>query len=118
MLGLCAGIISGLTGIGGGVIILPALIFFLGFSQHQAQGTTLAVLVPPIDLLAAWVYHKQGYTDLRVATFVCLGFFLGGFIGARLGVNLPNSLLSKLFAVFMLLSAAKVFFSNSVESVP
>lgn len=117
-LGLCAGIISGMTGIGGGVIILPALIFFLGFSQHQAQGTTLAVLVPPIDLLAAWTYHKQGYTDLKVAAILCLGFFLGGLIGARIGINLPDSALSKLFAAFMILSAIKVFFTNSVEIAP
>jgi uncharacterized membrane protein YfcA len=117
-LGLCAGIISGMTGIGGGVIILPALIFFLGFSQHQAQGTTLAVLVPPIDLLAAWTYHKQGYTDLKVAAILCLGFFLGGLIGARIGINLPDSTLSKLFAAFMILSAIKVFFTNSVEIAP
>lgn len=107
-----------MTGIGGGVIILPALIFFLGFSQHQAQGTTLAVLVPPIDLLAAWTYHKQGYTDLKVAAILCLGFFLGGLIGARIGINLPDSTLSKLFAAFMILSAIKVFFTNSVEIAP
>ncbi len=74
-IGLVAGTVSGMTEIGGGIIVMPALIFLLGFSQHQAQGTTLALLVLPIDLLAAWVYYKQGYTDLRVAICVCTVFF-------------------------------------------
>lgn len=118
ILGLTAGIISGMTGIGGGIIILPALIFLLGFSQNQAQGTTLAVLVPPIDFLAAWVYYKQGYTDLKIAALICLGFFFGGFLGAKIGTALPSSILGKLFAVILLLSAVKVFLNNSAEISP
>jgi uncharacterized membrane protein YfcA len=75
LLGLVAGIISGLIGIGGGTIIVPVLVFFFGLSQHQAQGTTLALLVPPIGFLAAWTYYKQGYVNLQIAAFICLGFF-------------------------------------------
>lgn len=78
-LGLVAGVFSGLIGVGGGIIIVPALILLFGMCQHQAQGTTLALLVPPIGLLAAWTYYKQGYVDLRIATFICIGFFLRGF---------------------------------------
>ena len=76
LLGLAAGVISGLIGIGGGVVIVPALIFLFGLTQHQAQGTTLALLVPPIGLLAAWTYYKGGYVNLTMAAFICLGFLL------------------------------------------
>ena len=72
LLGLVVGAISGLIGIGGGAFFVPALVFLFGLSQHQAQGTTLALLVPPIGLLAAWTYYKQGYVDLKIAAFVCL----------------------------------------------
>ena len=67
LLGLVAGILSGLIGIGGGTIIVPALVLFFGISQHMAQGTTLALLVPPIGILAAWTYYRQGYVDLHIA---------------------------------------------------
>lgn len=117
ILGLVAGIISGMTGIGGGIIILPSLIFLLGFSQQQAQGTTLALLVLPIDLLAAWVYYKQGYVDIKVATLICLGFIFGGWLGAKVGTNLPPGALSKIFAIIMIISAIKVFFTNPAEGI-
>jgi len=77
LLGLAAGILSGLIGIGGGMIIVPALVFLFGFSQHLAQGTTLALLVPPIGILAAWTYYQQGYVDLHTAAYICAGFFFG-----------------------------------------
>ncbi|MBW4685512.1 MAG: sulfite exporter TauE/SafE family protein [Komarekiella atlantica HA4396-MV6] len=117
ILGFIAGIVSGMTGIGGGIIILPALIFFLGFSQHQAQGTTLALLVPPIDLLAAWTYYKQGYVDIKVAALLCLGFILGGWFGAKIGTSLPNGVLTKIFALLLILSAARVLFATPNDSV-
>ncbi|PMB13257.1 anion permease [Fischerella thermalis CCMEE 5282] len=117
ILGLVAGIVSGMTGIGGGIIILPALIFFLGFSQHQAQGTTLALLVPPIDLLAAWTYYKQGYVDIKVAALLCLGFILGGWFGAKIGTSLPNGVLTKIFALLLIMSAVRVLFATPNDSV-
>jgi uncharacterized membrane protein YfcA len=108
LLGLVAGALSGLIGIGGGVIIVPALIFLFGLSQHQAQGTTLALLVPPIGLLAAWTYYSQGYVDLKIAAFVCAGFFLGGLLGARIATALSNVVLEKIFGVALLLIAMKM----------
>lgn len=117
ILGLVAGIVSGMTGIGGGIIILPALIFFLGFSQHQAQGTTLALLVPPIDLLAAWTYYQQGYVDIKVAALLCLGFILGGWFGAKLGISLPNGVLTKIFALLLIISAVRVLFATPNDTV-
>lgn len=117
ILGLVAGMISGMTGIGGGIIILPALMFLLGFSQHLAQGTTLAVLVPPVDLLAAWTYYKQGDVDIKVATILCLGFILGSWLGAKLGISLPNEILNKAFALLLLLSAMRILFLSHPEAL-
>lgn len=112
ILGLAAGALSGLIGIGGGVFIVPALIFFFGLSQHQAQGTTLALLVPPIGFLAAWTYYRQGYVDLKIAGFVCIGFFFGGYLGARMATGLPNSVLERIFGVALLVIAIKMIFTR------
>ena len=95
LLGLVAGILSGLIGIGGGTIIVPALIFLFGFSQHLAQGTTLALLVPPIGILAAWTYYKQGYVDLHIAALICLGFS----VLFTLGIDFPKYYLFKKFGL-------------------
>ena len=107
LLGLVAGVFSGLIGVGGGVIIVPALVFLFGLSQHQAQGTTLALLVPPIGLLAAWTYYKGGYVDLRIAALISVGFFLGGLVGAKLATGLSNPVLEKVFGIALLLISVK-----------
>jgi uncharacterized membrane protein YfcA len=107
VLGLVAGTISGLVGIGGGVIIVPALVYLFGLSQHQAQGTTL-----PIGFLAAWTYYKKGYVDLRIAGLVCLGFFLGGLLGAQLAVRLSDPVLRRVFGVALLLIALRMIFGQ------
>jgi uncharacterized membrane protein YfcA len=112
LLGLVAGFLSGLIGIGGGVIIVPSLIFLFGFSQHEAQGTTLGLLVPPIGILAAWTYYQQGYMDIKVAALICLGFLLGGLLGAKLATSLSNVFLEKVFGVALLLIAFKMIFSQ------
>lgn len=112
LLGLAAGMLSGLIGVGGGVIIVPALVFLFGFSQHQAQGTTLALLVPPVGLLAAWTYFKRGDVNLEVAAFVCIGFFLGGFFGAKLATGLSNVALERVFGVAMLVVGLKMLFAR------
>jgi hypothetical protein len=112
LLGLLTGVFSGMFGLGGGVVIIPALVFLFGLSQHQAQGTTLALLVPPIGLLAAWQYYKQGYVDLKIAAFVCLGFFFGGLIGAKLVVGLPEPLLRRLFGVALLMISIKMILTK------
>jgi len=112
LVGLLGGVISGMLGIGGGIVMVPALAFLFGLSQHQAQGTTLALMVPPIGLLAAWTYYKAGFVDLKIAAFVCLGFFLGGLVGAKLVVGLPDTLLRKIFGVALLIIAIKMILTK------
>ncbi|MEG3439025.1 sulfite exporter TauE/SafE family protein [Pannus brasiliensis CCIBt3594] len=112
-LGLLAGFLSGLIGIGGGVIIVPSLVFLFGFSQHEAQGTTLGLLVPPIGILAALTYYQQGYVNVKVAILICIGFFLGGLLGAKLATNLSNVLLEKVFGIALLIIALKMIFTRS-----
>jgi hypothetical protein len=110
ILGVAAGILGGMFGIGGGAIIVPALVFIFGLTQHQAQGTTLAILVPPIGLLAAMRYYQSGNVKLSVAAFVCIGFFIGGLIGANIVHSFPDALLKRMFGVFFLLVSLQMIF--------
>lgn len=112
LLGLAAGIFSGLIGIGGAIIIIPSLVLLFGLSQHTAQGTTLALMVPPIGLLAAWVYYRQGFVDLKIAGLICLGFFVGGLLGAKFAVAIPDQLLRKVFGVVLLAASLKMMFGR------
>ncbi len=108
LLGMVAGIISGLVGIGGGIIIVPALVLVFGMSQLEAQGTTLALLVAPVGLLAAWTYYSQGLVDLKVAALIIVGFVVGGFFGGRIAVGLSNEVLQKVFGGLLLLVSIKM----------
>ena len=108
LLGLVAGAISGLVGIGGGIIIVPALVILFGFSQKTAQGTTLALLVPPIGIFAALTYYKDGYVDLRAAAPIVLGFLIGSFLAARYITRLSNVTVTRVFAVFLIAVAIRM----------
>ena len=112
LLGLVTGVLSGLFGIGGAIVIIPSLVLFFGLSQHVAQGTTLALMVPPIGLLAAWTYYKQGFVDLNIAGLICLGFFFGGLIGAKFVTHIPDNLLRKAFGVLLLLASIKMILTK------
>lgn len=114
ILGVAAGVLSGLVGIGGGVLLVPALVFLFGLSQHQAQGTTLALMVAPVGIVAAWAYWRQGYVDLRVAALISLGFVIGSIAGARLSIGISDAVLQKVFGVFLLLLSVKLIFSKGM----
>ncbi|HVW86989.1 MAG TPA: sulfite exporter TauE/SafE family protein [Bryobacteraceae bacterium] len=112
LLGIAAGAASGLVGIGGGIILIPALVFLFGMSQHQAQGTTLALMVPPIGLVAAMAYWRQGYVDIRIAALICIGFLAGSLIGARYSLGISDAVLQKVFGLFLLLLSTKMLFTK------
>jgi uncharacterized membrane protein YfcA len=110
IVGLLAGMLSGLVGLGGGVIIVPALVFLLGFSQHQAQGTSLGILLLPAGIFAVMNYYKKGYIDVKVVLLLFVGFLVGGYFGSKISLTLPEAMLKKVFAVALVLIAAKVLF--------
>jgi uncharacterized protein len=112
LLGIAAGFLSGLIGIGGGIIIVPVLVFLFGFSQYTAQGTTLTLFIPPIGIMAAITYYRHGYVDMKAAGFICIGFVLGGMLGAGLATNLPRIVLERIFGVSLLLISLKMLFSK------
>lgn len=112
ILGLVAGVFGGIFGLGGGTILIPALVYIFGFSQHLAQGTSLAVMIPPIGLLAAWKYYTNGYVDLHATPLICLGFFIGGLFGASMIQPISDLLLKRLFGGFLLLVALKMMFGK------
>ena len=110
-IGLCAGMFSGLLGLGGGFIIVPILLYGLGFTQHQAQGTSLAMMIPPITLLAAWRYYSSGNVKVNIALFIAAGFAIGGLLGADLVHRIPDVMLKRVFgATLFLVSIRMIFF--------
>ena len=110
LVGLAAGILSGLVGVGGGIIIVPALVFFLGFSQHQAQGTSLGILLLPAGIFAVLNYYKQGYINWKVVLILFIGFIVGGYLGSKISLNLSEATVKKIFAVVLVLIAGKMLF--------
>ena len=110
--GFLTGIIGGLFGVGGGEIFIPLLVYIFHFTQHKAQGTSLAVLLPPIGLLAALRYYRAGYVDFRVAALLAAGFFIGASIGALGATRLDSDLLRKFFGVFLLIVSLHMIFAQ------
>jgi uncharacterized membrane protein YfcA len=110
LIGVFAGVLSSMVGIGGGIVIVPSLVLLLGLSQHTAQGTTLAMLSFPVSLVAAWTYTKKGMVDWKIAMILCIGFVIGGYFGSRLAVNVPTQTIKKVFAVIMIFIAVKYLF--------
>jgi uncharacterized membrane protein YfcA len=118
LIGLLAGVLSGSVGVGGGVIMVPLAIWFLGYSQHQAQGMSLAVLAVPGTLLAAYTYHKNGHTlDWRYALVIAVAFVIGGFFGSKIAISINQQMLKKVFGVILLVVAIKMIFFSSVKGV-
>lgn len=110
MVGLAAGMLSGLVGVGGGIIIVPALVYFIGFSQKTAQGTSLALILLPVGILAVLQYYKQGHVDLRIVCLLAIGFVAGSFFGSKIALSLPQDTVKKIFAILMIIVAIKMLF--------
>lgn len=112
IIGLISGMLSGVFGVGGAIIVIPALVFILGLSQHQAQGTSLAFMIPPVGILAAWNYWKAGQVNWKFALVLSLTFIVGAYIGSQVSVNIPDRILRKFFGLLMFLIALKMIFSK------
>jgi len=112
IIGLLAGILSGLVGVGGGILMIPLLIIFLGLTQHEAQGTALFAMLPPIGILAAINYYKEGFVKWEYAIVIAFTFVIGGYLGSKLSLSLPPQTVRRIFGVIMLLGAVKLLSSK------
>lgn len=112
-IGLAAGMLGGFIGVGGGVIIVPGLIYFLGMSQHGAQGTSLALMLPPIGILAFINYYKAGVVDLRFAAIIALAFIIGGYFGSKLSLKMDPQKVKFAFGLLMLYVSINLIWRSS-----
>lgn len=112
VIGIITGIMAGMLGIGGAIIMIPALVFFLGISQQTAQGTSLAVMLPPIGIIAAYNYYKAGHVNIKFAIVLAIFFLVGSYFGSKLALSLPQPVLKKVFGILLLLVAAKMLLSK------
>ena len=112
VIGIITGVMAGMLGIGGAIIMIPALVFFMGISQQAAQGTSLAVMLPPIGIIAAYNYYKAGQVNIKFAIILAVFFLVGSYFGSKLALNLPQPLLKKIFGILLLLVAAKMLLSK------
>lgn len=112
VIGIITGIMAGMLGIGGAIIMIPALVYLLGISQQTAQGTSLAVMLPPIGVIATYNYYKAGYVNIKFAIILAVFFLVGSYFGSKLALNIPQNVLKKIFGVLLLLVAAKMLLSK------
>ncbi len=112
LIGLAAGVLSGFAGVGGGVIIIPALILLLGMSQFEAQGTSIAMMIPPIGIMAAFNYYKDGYVNWRYAVILAFFFVIGGYFGSKWALDISQTIVKKAFAIFIILIGIKMLFGK------
>lgn len=112
LIGLIAGVFSGVLGIGGGLVMIPLLAFALGFTQHEAQGTSLAVLAVPVTFLAAYTYYDAGHVNLKYAAVIAVTFIVGGYLGSKFAVSLDQLMLKRIFGVILILAAIKMIFGK------
>lgn len=116
LIGIAAGVLSGLVGVGGGLIIVPALVYFLGMSQHSAQGTSLGLILLPVGILGVLTYYKQGHIDVKTVGLLAIGFLAGSYFGSKIALSLPQETVKKFFAVLMIVVAVKmIFFDKKKE---
>ena len=112
VIGIITGVMAGMLGIGGAIIMIPALVFLLGISQQTAQGTSLAVMLPPVGIIAAYNYYKAGQVNIRFAIILAVFFLVGSYFGSKLALTIPQNVLKKIFGILLLLVAAKMLFSK------
>lgn len=114
-IGLAAGILSGFIGIGGGVVIVPALIFFLGLTQFQAQGTSIAIMLPPVGIMAFYNYYKAGQINITYATIIAITFILGGYFGSKIALKMNPNVVRFVFGLIMLYISIRLVWTSSFK---
>jgi len=112
-----AGVFGGMFGVGGAIIMVPALVYFLGVDQHTAQGTSIAIMLPPIGLFAAYNYYKEGQVNIWYAVIIAVAFMVGGYFGSKIAITLPENLMKKIFGILLILVALRMIFSKQVGVV-
>jgi uncharacterized membrane protein YfcA len=111
-IGICAGFLSGMVGIGGGIIIVPMLVYFLGFEQHTAQGTALFMFLFPIGILGVMNYYNKGFVDMKTAAFICSTFIIGSYFGSKLAISIDKATITKAFGIIFLIISLKMIFGK------
>ena len=112
LIGLITGGLGGLLGIGGGLIMIPSLVYIMGFNQHEAIGTSLAVMLPPIGLFAAYNYYREGHVNLKFALILAAAFMIGSYFSSKIAVHIPENTVRKIFSIFLILVAIRMFFTK------
>ena len=112
LIGLITGGLGGLLGLSGGLILIPSLVYFLGFNQHQAVGTSLAVMLPPIGVFAAWNYYKAGHVNIKYALILAAAFMVGSYFTSKIAIHIPENILRKIFSIVLIVVAVKMFFTK------
>ncbi|HEV8080372.1 MAG TPA: sulfite exporter TauE/SafE family protein [Chitinophagaceae bacterium] len=118
IVGIAAGMLGGLVGVGGGIIIVPSLVYFLSFSQKSAQGTSLGLLLLPVGILGVLQYYKQGHVDFRIVAIIAIGFLLGSYFGSKIALSLPQETVKKIFAILLLVIGFKMLFIDKKIKEP
>lgn len=115
LVGIAAGMLGGLVGVGGGIIIVPALVYFIGMSQKSAQGTSLGLIMLPVGILGVLQYYKQGHVDFRVVGVLAIGFLVGSYFGSKIALSLPQETVKKIFAILLVIIAVKMLFFDTTK---
>ncbi len=115
-LGVFTGMLSGVVGVGGGIILVPALVYLLGFSQLNAQGTSLALIMFPVGILGVLQYYKNGHIDFSIVLILAIGFIIGSFFGSKIALNIPQDITKKIFASLMIIIAVKMLFFDTKKN--
>jgi uncharacterized protein len=110
IIGLIVGFFGGMFGVGGGVILIPMLVYMVGMEQHSAQGTSVAIMLPPIGIVAAYNYYKAGHVNIKFAIIIAVTFIIGSYFGSKLAVHLPDEVSKRIFAVILFLISIRMFF--------
>ena len=116
-IGFFTGILGGMVGVGGGIILVPALVFILGYSQLDAQGISLALFMFPVGILGVFQYYKQGHVDFNIVLILAIGFVLGSFLGSKISLSISQEIVKRIFAILLLVIAIKMLFFDKKKTV-